>query len=301
MTNPPVKNNIAIIGAGPAGLAAAIQLQRSGCQPIVLEKNVPGGLLRQAHCVENYPGFPAGLPGIELAEKMVDQARNLSVRIEPCAVTDVTWQDDQFRLTCGDGTLPPMIVRYLIVASGTAPRALPVPLNPADMIVAAMPSELPQIRNGSIGIIGAGDAAFDYALHLSEQNRVTILNRGPVPRCLPLLWERSRSHGQIDYRANCQVQAIGQLIDGRYRLTCSTKSRSQVMEFDEILSAIGREPVDKFIQIPDELRQQLVREQRLHFAGDVKNGIFRQCAIATGDGLRCAMTVFMNVVKEIDR
>ena len=66
--------DILIIGAGPAGLATGIQLQRYGLNPLILERDQPGGLLRNANWVENYPGFPQGISGLDLVNRMLQQA-----------------------------------------------------------------------------------------------------------------------------------------------------------------------------------------------------------------------------------
>ncbi|MCJ7489823.1 MAG: FAD-dependent monooxygenase, partial [Thermoplasmata archaeon] len=81
--------SVVIVGAGPAGIAAGMFLKRAGVEPLLLEKREPGGLLREANLVENYPGFPGGISGRELASLMTHQMEKLGVRLEKRTVTKV--------------------------------------------------------------------------------------------------------------------------------------------------------------------------------------------------------------------
>ncbi|HPQ41556.1 MAG TPA: NAD(P)/FAD-dependent oxidoreductase [bacterium] len=260
-----------IIGAGPAGLTAAIQLARTGINAIVFESCRPGGLLHEAHCIENYPGFPGGIPGQRLAALFDEQARKFQVDIRCETVRNV-----RFDIHAGcfiisaDTTVQ---VRYLIAASGTHPIPSPFPVSPENNRVYRSVIPLRAFRGTHIGIIGGGDAAFDYALTLaSGDNTVTILCRNHSPRCLPLLRDRVQNHPRITLRTGCPVSAVPS-------------------EFDAVLLAIGREPCDHFLDIDTALQANLQQQNRLHFAGDIRNGQTRQCAIAAGDGLRAAMRI----------
>ncbi len=136
-------------------------------------------------------------------------------------------------------------------------------------------------------IVGAGDAAFDYALNLVKRgNFVTILNRGGDVKCLRLLWDRAMAESNIEYRAETPVRKVA-LDEKANRLKVQLEA-GEYLEADYLLFAIGRVPQMDFMS--DELVNRNV--EGLYFVGDVKNGLYRQAAIAAGDGLRAAMQIY---------
>ena len=148
-----------------------------------------------------------------------------------------------------------------------------------------------------IGIIGAGDAAFDYALNLAKYNKVIILNRGTVVSCLPLLWERAELEDNIDYHQQISVDRVSPGPDGRIMLECN---KSKVFIADYLITAIGRDPNLDFVSGQfSEKTIQLENSGKLYFVGDVANGLYRQTAIAVGDGILAAMKIY-KYLKEKD-
>jgi thioredoxin reductase len=148
-----------------------------------------------------------------------------------------------------------------------------------------------------IVIIGAGDAAFDYALNLSKKrNFVTILNRRETVKCLGLLFERAAREPQISYRAGV---AVRQITADETANSLKIQCEAEAIEADYVLFAVGRVPNLDFLS--DEVRrreEELVASGRLYFAGDVKNELYRQVAIAAGDGLRAAMKIYSRIANE---
>ena len=182
-------SSVAIIGAGPAGLAAAIQLKRYGIDPLLIEADAVGGLLRNANLVENYPGFPGGIPGLDLVRLFAGQLEQHAVRITRARVNSVTTEGELLRIQADDGSY---LGRILVVATGSQALAFQDFAIPS----AAQPRVLYEIlpllglQGLHLAIVGAGDLAFDYALNLGKRNHVFLLNRGVETRCLPLLKER---------------------------------------------------------------------------------------------------------------
>lgn len=282
------ETDVVIIGAGPAGIAAAIQLQRYGIPFVLLEKERVGGLLWNANLVENYPGFPAGVSGPKLAQLIERQARRIGVPILQEQVLRVAILESKKSTYAINTSKNEYTATHVIIASGTKPRPVPIPI-PTECSPRVYLEVWPLLReNGKqIVIVGAGDAAFDYALNLTKnRNSVTILNRGREVKCLQLLWKRASSHPAIMYRAEwplCGVEAGG--TTGRLRVRGEA---GESLEADALLFAIGRVPQVDF------LSAELLAQARpgLHFVGDVKNGLYRQAAIAAGDGLRAAMEIY---------
>lgn len=278
-------DEVVIIGAGPAGAAAAIQLKRYGIPFVLIEKERIGGLLWNANLVENYPGFPAGISGPRLVSLIEKQMKRLGVKVTVESVTKVRYQKNGFLVKTIQSEYEP---RFLIVATGTAPKQIPFPvLGQAQARVYSDVSRILTESNKKVVIVGAGDAAFDYALNLTKnRNSVTILNRGRQVKCLGLLWERARAETGIEYRADtpiCQVE----FDETENRLRIRTEANGSLTA-DYLLFATGRTPQVSFL--PDELLNNNL--EGISFAGDVKNGLYRQAAIAAGDGLRVAMEIY---------
>jgi thioredoxin reductase (NADPH) len=149
-------------------------------------------------------------------------------------------------------------------------------------------------------IVGAGDAAFDYALNLAWQNEVILLNRGTVLASLPLLVERARNHPNITYYQNTAISRIDLDESGsRATLLCTSPAGMRRFTADYLIFAIGREPcVDYFSKMVQECQEDLIAKERLYLIGDVKNDIFRQTAIAVGDGVLAAMKLYQACKEE---
>lgn len=285
---------VVIIGAGPAGVTAAIQLKRYGVPFVLLEKERVGGLLWNANLVENYPGFPAGVNGTRLISLIEKQMERMGVEVLSEKVLRVTINSNKkFNIKAQVHTY---VTSYLIVASGTQPKPLPIqiPEGAQDRVFSDV-YHLFNVNEKRIVIVGGGDAAFDYALNLVKRgNFVTILNRGGEVKCLRLLWERAMTEPLIQYRARTPVCGVGLDVTlaesggetvGRLKVRLDA---GEVLGADYLLFAIGRIPQKDFLSA--ELVNQDIKG--LYFVGDVKNGLYRQAAIAAGDGLRAAMQVY---------
>ena len=292
------KEQIIIIGGGPAGVTAAIQLKRYGLEPLLLERRELGGLLWNANLVENYPGFPNGVRGEKLINLMRAQVERIGVEINREEVLDLGMTGENFSVITKNGKRE---TKYLVIASGT--KSKPIPNGVARDARERVFTEvwpLAAVSEKQIVIVGAGDAAFDYALNLSKnRNFVTILNRGDSVKCPGLLFERAAQEDRITYRTRVAVREIT-FDEAATRLVvkCEARGGAESIEADYVLFAIGRDPNLDFLS--DEVRQrehELVESGRLYFVGDVKNELYRQVAIATGDGLRAAMQIYSRISK----
>ena len=188
--------NIAIVGGGPAGVAAAMQLSRMGTEPLLFESGQIGGLLVNANLVENYPGLDQPLSGIGLAEKLERQLNQSGTRIIAENVAELDYREGRFYLKTAKMSYP---ARTVLLATGTKPRKisdLNIPQNAQDLVYSEV-YPLLGISGMDIVIVGAGDAAFDYALNLGRKNRVTILNRSRRTKCLRLLYDRVHAHDRV--------------------------------------------------------------------------------------------------------
>ena len=285
---------IVIISGGPGGIATAIQLQRYGLEPLRLERRELGGLLWNANLIENYPGFPNGVSGSKLIGLMKKQVERLGVEVKREEVMEVDWNESCFKVVTQKTE---RTADYLVIASGTKPKPLPNVVSPfAKNKVFTEVWPLLEEVGKQIVIVGAGDAAFDYALNLSEKrNFVTILNRGETVKCLGLLSDRAAREPRITYRAR---MAVRQIKTDETATRLLVQCEAEAFEADYVLFAIGRDPNLDFLS--EEVRhreKELTEAGRLYFVGDVINGLYRQTAIAAGDGLRAAMQIYSRISK----
>jgi len=273
-------------------VAAAVQLKRGGLEPLIVERDRIGGLLWEAHLIENYPGFPEGIAGRSLAGLLAAHVARAGVDVSFEEVTRLERTGEDFSIRTTSGTT---IAETVVIASGTVPNVLrgAMIFGAAGERIHYGVQSLDEVSGGRIVIIGGGDAAFDYALNLSERNDVVILHRGERPRCIPILEERCVVNPRIAYRPDMAVEEIVAAKNGVI-LKCASGpgTRPERIAADHVVVAIGRAPRLDFLYAGIGERIAGLREEGLlYLAGDVANGTLRQAAISAGDGMRAAMEI----------
>ena len=283
-------STVVIIGGGPAGISAAIQLSRYRIPVVLFEKNALGGLLKNAHRVDNYPGFPRGISGKKLSSLMKSQCERINIPIIYENLIELDYEHQEFFAKSVSHRIQCPIA---VLASGTKPKKLNHDSWPQEIKNKIHYEIFPmkRLKNKDICIIGAGDAAFDYALSLSAGNRITIFNRTRKIRCLPVLKEEVEENKKIRYMPERILKNIN-VTGNRLFMTFFHKKKEELHEFDEIFAAVGRSPVLDFLsQRLQKNMDYLIECGKLYLTGDVKKKRHRQAAIACGDGLETAMKI----------
>ncbi len=310
------EKDVTIIGAGPAGVAAAVQLKREGFNPFLLEQDRVGGLLWNANLIENYPGFPQGIPGKKLADLLSEHLNQLYIKVNRLRVKHLSWEKGVFELRTDQGNSSEVRFRSkaVIVATGTIPRRISLEgekENSGKKLFYEVKG-LPATAGKRITIIGSGDVAFDYALSLVSPKRafsqrrgreysckINLLLRGNTPNCLPVLSERVKSSDKIKLWTQATPQRIRRNGDEMILECRSADSRGEfTICSDYILVAIGRVPNIQYFS--EALRglysegdfSKTIGQEKvpgLWLAGDVVSGDYRQAGIAVGEGLSVGM------------
>jgi thioredoxin reductase len=190
----------------------------------------------------------------------------------------------------------------VVIATGTKPRKftdLKIPEQFRDKVLYDVYPVL-ALEGQRVAIVGAGDAAFDYALNLGKKNQVMILNRGGEIRCLPLLWDRVSASPSITYHPKTRISKFTISNDQEMSLECITPNGIDIKQVEILIGAIGRDPQLDFISGNFHQKAiQLESSSELYYVGDVANGLYRQTSIAVGDGTLAAMKIYRHL-KEKD-
>ncbi|MCX6565352.1 MAG: NAD(P)/FAD-dependent oxidoreductase [Candidatus Aminicenantes bacterium] len=283
-----------IIGGGPAGMTAAIQLHRQGIGAVLFEKDELGGLMNQAGWIENYPGFPAGIKGGHLARIFHDQLSRfpIDVRNEEISTLDYEPETRRFSARSSRGRLS---AAHVVVASGTKPMALPVPASLDPDVLSRVFYDwrkIPEQGRSRVAVVGAGDIALDYALSLSSNHEVIILCRGEKSRALPGLQKRVREARSIELLFQSKINEALPGTARPLRLSGKRAGNNFIWDADFVLCAAGRQAAKDFYSPRlKHMERELIAAESLFPVGDAKNGIRRQIGIAVGDGLACALTI----------
>lgn len=286
--------DVAIIGAGPCGISAAIYLKRAKMDIVLLERSEPGGLLLNAKYVENYPGFWEGIGGPDLVSLFKKQLFRLKIDVLNRDIRDIKFESHGYSLISDENEI---VSSSVIIASGTTPKDIGL-RGQSELLGRKLFYEIKSIppiqMEDTFVIIGSGDAAYDYALNLSDKvKRVDIINRNPRSKCLILLKERVKQRKNIFVHHDTLPYEIEEN-DDKIEIRCTKKNKKETFSSQYGLIACGREPNLNFVSNEMKKRLEFLGDGETNFpglfiGGDVTHGKFRQTGIAVGDGIICAM------------
>jgi thioredoxin reductase (NADPH) len=241
--------DVAIVGGGPAGLAAAVYGASEGLKTVIVEREAPGGQAGLSSRIENYLGFPAGLKGSDLARRAVTQARRFGVEIvSPQAASAVRVEGPYRYLKLSDGT--EISCHALILATGVQWRTLDVPgiesLQGAGVYYGAGPTEAISCRDEDIYIVGGANSAGQAAMFFSKYaRRVVMLVRGPSLAATMSQYLID----QIEKTENIQVEYRSRVtaVHGEDRLrsisiACDASGDAQTVPASALFIFIGAKP-----------------------------------------------------------
>jgi len=289
-----------IIGSGPAGYTAAIYAARAGLKPLVLAGERMGGWLTTTTEVENFPGFPEGIQGPELMERMQRQAERFGAEVRLASATAVDLSARPFKVTTDEGTEE---AEALIIATGSSSRRLGVPgedrLWGKGVSVCAT-CDAAFFRGKEVLVVGGGDAAMEEATFLTNfASHVTVLVRGEELRASKAMQDRAKANPKISFGWNTEViEVLGEKRLEGARIKDAKTGEESERKADGLFLAIGHEPNTKMFEGQLELTKgYLVTKPGsmatgvagVFAAGDVADWKFRQAITAAGTGCMAAL------------
>jgi len=297
-----MSDKLAIIGAGPAGLTAAIYAGRAFLEPLVFVGPAFGGQIATTTEVENFPGFPHGLQGPELTEQMREQAEHFGARLVEETILSVDFSRRPFKLTSDGQTHE---ADSVIIATGATPRKLGVPGE--DRFVGRGVSYCATcdgffFRNKEIMVVGGGDSAFQEGLFLTKfGTRVRIVHRRDEFRAGATLLARAQENPKIEFVKSAVIEEI----KGNGKVTEAVLKNVKTGELsatpvDGIFVFVGHTPNTELYtgQLEMDHEGYLTVDARLHTsvpgvfaAGEVHDKVFRQAITSAGFGCMAALEV----------
>ncbi|MEY2563192.1 MAG: thioredoxin reductase [Verrucomicrobiota bacterium] len=307
--------DLAIVGSGPAGLAAAVYAASEGLNTIVLESTGPGGQAGSSMRIENYLGFPTGISGSELADRAVLQADKFGARISiPTSAITLTFEQTYSRLGLEGGET--VLAKCLLIATGAEYRKLGVEgcerFEGNGVYYAATPNEAQMCRNADVVLVGGGNSAGQAAVYLSQNaNKVYLLIRGDdlCKSMSAYLAHRILNTPNIELRRNTTVlRMCGDDSLRNVEIVNNQTGEKETLEISAVFSFIGATPrtdwlppeiekddknfVRTGITLSESPHWKLKRQPFLletsrpgvFAAGDVRSGSVKRVASAVGEG-----------------
>ncbi|EGQ20247.1 thioredoxin-disulfide reductase [Sporosarcina newyorkensis 2681] len=287
--------DVIIIGAGPAGMTAAVYTARGNMSTLMLERGVPGGQMANTEEIENYPGFESIL-GPDLSTKMFDHAKRFGAEYAYGDVTEIKDGREFKTIHVGDKSYK---ARAIIITTGAEYRKMGIPgeaeLTGRGVSYCAV-CDGAFFRGKDIVVIGGGDSAVEEGSYLTRfANKVTIIHRRDELRAQKILQERAFANEKIDFIWNTTVKQVNEK-DGKIgsvTLVSTEDGSEREMETEGMFVYIGLDPLTgpfKELGILDEngyIETNDIMETKIpgiYAAGDVREKLLRQVVTATGDG-----------------
>jgi thioredoxin reductase (NADPH) len=297
--------DVVIIGGGPAGLTTAIYMSRDGMKTLVLDKESTGGLAATTEMIENYPGFPEGINGMELMDKFRAQAERFGAEIvEFDEVTKVEpVKKGLFKVHTDGSTV--YEGKTVVVGTGSEPKKLNLPGEKEFYgrgVSYCATCDGPFFKDKDVVIIGAGNSGLQEGLQVLEYAKsVTFIEFLPYTRAEQILQDRVKAHPKSTMFFNHQVIEIKgeQTVTGVVAIDRETKEE-KVFPTDGVFIYVGYSPFSTFVANLVETnkwgyivtdRKMRTKVEGLYAIGDVRAGNPAQLSVSVGDGTIAALDI----------
>jgi len=295
------KYDVVIIGGGPAGLTAGIYTSRDKLYTLIIDKGIIGGNINNADSIDNYPGFPEGINGPELAELMHRQAEKYGLKSITAEVTAVYIEGENrvIKTTGGD-----FMAKAVIIAGGSDKVKMGIPGEKEFTgrgVSYCTTCDGPFFRNKKVVVIGGGNSAIYEAMHLIKfASSISLIHRRDKLRATAILQDKALAETKIEFILNTIVKSIeGKDFVQKLLLENVKTGKQSILETDGVFVSIGLKPNTDYLKdlLPLDKQGHIITDEHMStniagiFAtGDIRSGSIRQVTTAVGDGTVAALS-----------
>lgn len=296
---------VLVIGSGPAGYTAGIYAGRANLTPIIYEGNQPGGQLTQTTEIENFPGYPDGIGGMEMMDQLRKQAERFGAEVRSRNIESIDLSKRPFVAIDDHGE--EIIANTVIISTGASAKYLGIPdeIKYQGMGVSACAvCDGFFYRKKDVAVVGGGDTACEEALYLSTLcNKVYLIVRKSFLRASDVMRKRVANTPNIEILFDCNVTGLfgEEVVEGAHVVRAKGTDQEDHFDIkiDGFFLGIGHNPNTKFLNGQLELDEQgyiKVKGQTtetsvdgVFAAGDVADPRYRQAIVAAGSGAKAAL------------
>ena len=297
------RHEVIIIGGGPAGLTAGLYTSRAGLNTLLIERGIFGGQIVNASQIDNYPGFPEGVSGFDLASLMEQQATKYGLETTTAEVTAIRPESTHYIIITPEGNFE---AKAVIIAAGSEYRKLGVSgeekLTGRGVSYCATCDGF-LFRDMDIAVIGGGDTAITDALELSQHaNKVYVIHRRDQLRAGHVLQQQALTHPKLKPVWDTVVdEIIGESKVNSLKLRNVKTDEATSLPVAGVFVAIGIEPRSQCFSSLVELNEtghiktdelMATSAPGVFAAGDIRKNSPRQVSSAVGDGATAALSAF---------
>lgn len=297
-----INNNydVVIVGGGPAGLTAGLYTSRARLNSLLIERGMVGGQIVNAEQIDNFPGFPDGISGLELGELLHRQATKYGLKTIIAEATAIRLQDKQKVVETTEGDF---ISRAVIVANGSDRIKLGVPGEEeftGKGVSYCARCDAVFFRDQPVAVVGGGNAAINEALEISKfASKVIVIHRRGELRATRIIQEKAFAEPKIEFLWNTIVDEIeGEDMVKRLKLRNQQTGEKSVLDISGVFVAIGFKPNTDYLKgiLPLDATGAIITDSKMETgvpgifaAGDIRSNSGRQAIAAAGDGAIAAI------------
>lgn len=293
--------DICIIGSGPAGYTASIYASRANLNSVLFQGSMPGGQLVTTDHIENFPGFPEGISGMDLCERMESQSAKYGTRHISDSVLSVDLSYYPYTVTSDTETIK---TRSIIIATGAFAKTMTFPgsdlfWNKGISACAVCDGALPLFRKQPVAVVGGGDTAMEEALYMAKfASTVYLIHRRNTFRASAIMQERVKTNPLITILYEHEIVRAEGTKHLEYLILKDGKEQEHTIRVNGLFYAIGHTPSTSFLngQLPCDEKGYILSNTDtttsipgVFVAGDVTDKVYRQAITAAGKGCQAAL------------